>query len=180
MVTSSNQGSVCGSLGETKSTEQLILRDLISFNPDTEEVTEIAILTRPLWNHHSVTVKRKEESVLSKHVRGGFDQLADDISFRTSQIGYGDPLENNRRTSSVASNSYSSMTPQTPQLRRGYSFAARDGRGYESSGYSQNQGFRDSSAQRRDYGGFEERQQLGRRNTMDRNDRGMQMVDNIF
>ena len=115
MVTSSGQGSVCGSLGGNgTSSEQLLVRDLVSFNPDTEEVSEVAIMTRPLWNHHSVAITRKEESILSKCVRGGFDQLADDISFRSSQIGYGDPIETRR--SAVSSNSYTGI-PQTPQLQ---------------------------------------------------------------
>ena len=118
MVTSSGQGSVCGSLpaGGTGN-ENLVVRDLISFNPETEEVSEVAILTRPLWNHHSVSLKRKEESVLTKCVRGGFDQLTDDISFRASSVGYGDPIREPTRMNNVSSNSYSGF-PQTPQLQK--------------------------------------------------------------
>ena len=61
MVTSSGHGSVCGSTSQ----HQELVRDLISFDPDTEEISDVAILTRPLWNHHSIAVKRKEENAVS-------------------------------------------------------------------------------------------------------------------
>ena len=69
---------IMGSEKSASSTGQELVKDVLCYNPDTGHISDVAILTRALFNHFSLSVIRGKEEVLSNSFRGGFDQLPDD------------------------------------------------------------------------------------------------------
>ena len=69
---------IMGSEKSASSTGQELVKDVLCYNPETGHISDVAILTRALFNHFSLSVIRGKEEVLSNSFRGGFDQLPDD------------------------------------------------------------------------------------------------------
>ena len=59
-------------------TEPELVSDFLCYNPDTSHISDIAVLTKPLFHHFSTVMTRNREPILNECFRGGFDQLSEE------------------------------------------------------------------------------------------------------